>query len=369
MIDVVGTGLEPRWASAPGTTIASVLSERDVSHSEFAGQVGLQQTEVERLLAGDLSITVGLARRLAEVVGASATFWLTREAQYLEDRARVEADRWSQELPLGQMASFGWVEEPRTWQERISVCLDFFDVADVETWEARYDRQVVSTHYRTSPSYDLELPAATVWFRAAERVVDARRDIPKFDREGFARSLSAVRHLTRQRDPEEFIPELVSIGAEHGVHIVVVRAPTGCPASGACRMYRDRPLIQLSARHLTDDHFWYTFFHEAGHVVNHPLERGFIDILEAEDGDAFEHEADEFSTECLLGPNAPQFRKPRRSPWSHRDVVREAAALDVAPGILVGQLQHAEAVPNSHLNRLKRRYAWHGDRLVAARTR
>lgn len=366
---MVGTGLDPRWASAPGATIASALSERDISPSDFARQVGLQDVEVQRLLAGDLSITVNLARRLAEVVGASTSFWLTREAQYHEDRARVVADRWSQELPIAQMASFGWVPKPRTWQERISVSLEFFGVADVETWEEQYDRQVVSTHYRTSPSFDLEFPATTVWFRAAERVVDARGDIPEFDREGFARALPGVRPLTRQRDPEDFVPELVSMGAEHGVHIVVVRAPSGCPASGASRIYNERPLIQLSARYLTDDHFWFTLFHEAGHVVNHPLEQGFIDILESEDDDMFEREANDFSTECLLGPEGRQLCQTGRHRWSHRDVIREAAALDIAPGVLVGQLQFADALPKSHLNRLKRRFAWNGSRLVASPSR
>ena len=112
---MVGTGLEPRWASPPGATISAVLAERQLSPSQFAAAMDLDTTETERLLVGELSITVDLARRLAEVVGASATFWLTRDAQYLEDRARVDADRWSQNLPLNQMASFGWVERPRTW--------------------------------------------------------------------------------------------------------------------------------------------------------------------------------------------------------------------------------------------------------------
>lgn len=365
---MVSTGLDPRWASAPGATIASALAERGVSSAEFAKQVGLQHNEAQKLLTGEFSITVKLARRLAEVVGASATFWLTREAQYLEDRARVEADRWSQELPIAQMASFGWIEKPKTWQERISASLDFFGVEDVGTWAARYDQRVLSTHYRTSPSFDLEFPATTVWFRAAEREVDARGTVPEFNRGGFAQALPAVRRLARQRDPERFVPELVRIGADFGIHIVVVRAPAGCPASGACRLYNSRPLIQLSARYLTDDHFWFTLFHEIGHVVNHSLERGFIDIFEAEDDDLVEREANDFSTDCLLGPDGLQFRPTGQLRWGYRDVIREAVSRDMAPGVLVGQLQHAGIVPRSHLNRLKRRFAWNGTRLVYATT-
>src|SRR5690606_37990218 len=141
--------------------------------------------------------------------------------------------------------------------------------------------------------------------------------------------------------PQKFIPELVRIGALQGVHIAVVRAPAGCPASGACRMYRERPLIQLSARYLTDDHFWFTLFHEAGHVVNHSLSRGFIDIPDGASDDKFEREANEFATECLLGPDGRRLRHTGPLPWSHRDVIREAADLGIASGVLVGQLQHA----------------------------
>lgn len=362
---MLGTGLEPRWASPPGATILSALEERDVSLSEFGIQIGLDQSEVRRLLVGDLPITVDIARGLVDAVGASTAFWLTRDAQYLEDKARVQADRWSNQLPISQMVSFGWVENPKTWQERISVSLDFFGIADVETWEAQYERQVFGTRYRTSPSFDLKSPATTVWFREAERVVDARGNLPVFDPEGFAGALPSVRHMTRQHDPEKFIPDLVGVGAEHGVHIAVVRAPSGCTASGACRTYNGRPLIQLSARYLADDHFWFTFFHEAGHVLHHSLEQGFVDMGQSMDDDVLEREANEFATECLIGPNARQFYQPDSKRWSHRDVIREAVALDVAPGVLVSQLQHADVLPKSHLNRVKRRYRWDRNRLLA----
>ena len=359
-----GTGLEPRWASAPGATIASALAERDVTSETFAAQVGLAGDDVERLLAGDLRITVELARKLAEVVGASATFWLTREAQYLEDRARVDADHWAQDLPVTQMTSFGWVDKPHDWRERIAICFDFFGINGVDDWEHRYARKVAAIHFRTSPTFDLDSTATTVWFRAAERQVDSRPPIPAFDRDGFAASLESVKKLTRQRDPQTFLPRLQEACVSHGVHLVVLPAPKGCPASGASRIYLDRPLIQLSARFLSDDQFWFTFFHEAGHVVSHDLDDGFIDVMDDEGADSLEDEANEFAHECLWGPGPHQGRAPQR--WSHREVIRTAHELGIAPGILVGQLQHSGALPKSHLNGLKRRYAWVGSELRVA---
>lgn len=360
------TGLSPRWASAPGTTIASALAEREVATTDFAAMMELSTDDAERLLDGDLAITVSLARRLSDVIGASSTFWLTREAQYVEDRARVEADHWAQRLPVSQMASFGWISKPRTWQEQIAVCLDFFDVPDVDTWEARYDQEVVATHYRRSPSFDLDPAPTTAWLRAAERLVQPLDGLPAFDKAALAAIVPMLRRLTRERDPERFIPQLVEMSARCGVRVAVVPSPRGCPASGASRSYLGRPLIQLSARHLTDDHFWFTLFHEVGHVLNHPLEQGFIDIFESGEDDRFEDEANHFASECLLGLHSDEVRRPGGRRWSHREVIRQAMALDIAPGVLVGQLQHSGALPVSHLNGLKRRYRWDGTRLLMA---
>jgi plasmid maintenance system antidote protein VapI len=375
---MMATGLEPRWASPPGATIASVLAERDISTPDFGRRVGLQEEEVRRLLAGDLPITVDLARRLAQIVGATTNFWLTREAQFLEDRARVDADLWSRQLPIQQMAAFGWVDKPKTWKDRIALSLEFFGVSSVEAWEEHYDRQVYASHYRTSPTYELDPLAATVWLRAGERLVKSRGPIPQFDHEAFAAAIPRFRQLTRRRDPELFIPELVATSATCGVHVAVVRAPSGCPASGASRIYDSRPLIQLSARYLTDDHFWFTFFHEVGHVLNHHLDRGFLDILESTvtdeepageetgTGDELEQEANAFATGCLLGEDAEHVLARDSGRWSHRSIIREAVRLGIAPGILVAQLQNAGVIPRSHFNRLKRTYAWDLDRLVPA---
>lgn len=358
------TGLIPRWASAPGATISSALSERRITPAHFAAMMDISQREADQLLDGDLAITVSLARRLSEIVGASSTFWLTREAQYVEDRARVEADTWAQRLPVTQMAAFGWIDKPETWQEKIEICLDFFDVPDVDAWEARYDHVVASAHYRTSPSFDLDPAITTAWFRAAERLAETRSMLPAYDKVAFGAALPDIRQLTRERDPVRFVPQLVAISARCGVDVVVLPAPKGCPASGAVRSHRGRPLIQLSARHLSDDHFWFTFFHEAGHVLNHRLEHGFIDMFEGVEEDDFEAEANDFASECLLGPYGSDLRYRKAGGWSHREVVRLAQSLEISPGVLVGQLQHSGAVPINHLNRLKRRYQWKNNRLV-----
>ena len=352
------SGLAPRWASAPGETIASALSEREMSRNELATGLGLDIEQTDRLLRGDLSITISLARRLADIVGGSTRFWMTREAQYLDDLARVKADRWSQEFPVAQMASFGWITRPKTWRDRIEECLRFFDVEDVDEWDDRYGKDLEAAHFRTSATFELESAATTAWFRAGERAAEHAPDLPPYDAGVFESAMPAIRQLTRVKEPERFVPELIERCASAGVRVVLVRAPKGCPASGAARLHDGQPMIQLSARHLTDDHLWFTFFHEAGHVVRHDLDTAFVDVLDSDSQDDLEQDANDFASGWLMG----RFRIGPGA-VSRRDIIRAAHANDVAPGVVVGQLQHRGQVRPDQHNGLKRRYLWNGTSL------
>ena len=72
----------PQWTSPPGHTIADLMSSREISPSDLARVLDRSITFVERLLEGREAITLGVARRLQDVIGGSATFWLTRDRQY-----------------------------------------------------------------------------------------------------------------------------------------------------------------------------------------------------------------------------------------------------------------------------------------------
>jgi Zn-dependent peptidase ImmA (M78 family) len=111
----------------------------------------------------------------------------------------------------------------------------------------------------------------------------------------------------------------------------------------------------LSFRHLSDDHFWFTFFHEAGHLLLHG-ERGVF--LEGDDtpSNGEEEEANKFAA-CILVP--PEFQSSFLNLRADaRTVIRFAMRAGIAPGIVVGQLQHLDHLRHNQLNRLKRYYVW-----------
>lgn len=355
----------PRWASPPGATIRDVLDERQMTSMRLAEALQIDMTAVEELISGRAQMTVGLARKLADHVGATVEFWLMRDAQYREDIVRSEGDKWAGDLPIKHMESLGWITSPGDWKARLNSCLQFFEVCDLRDWQARYQPILQGSHFRSSSASRQNPGAVLAWLRQGEIVTSDRQKIP-WNPGGFRASLQRARSLTRERDPSRFVPALANLCAESGVGFAVVRAPEGCPVSGVARFTRNNePMIVLSARYLADDHFWFTFFHEAGHLLLHGPGNVYLDddpeLRGESDVPAVELEANKFAETVLIPGGIPA--KIQTGRLSARDAVRASRDLGVGPGILVGQLQHRKIIGFDTLNALKRRYKWVGPNL------
>ena len=122
-------------------------------------------------------------------------------------------------------------------------------------------------------------------------------------------------------------------------------------------MTPNKALIQLNLRYKTDDQLWFTFFHEAGHIIRHGKRDVFIDIEVSKPNDAREEEASNFAANLLIPP-VKYVDFIRRDDRSKASIRRFASEIGIAPGIVVGRLQHDGILPYSHCNDLKNWLAW-----------
>ena len=355
---------EPDWVSPPGDTILDLLEEKDWTQTELATRTGFTRKHVNELVSGKATLLPETALKLESTVGGSAQFWLTREAQYREALARSEAETvfgqqsaWLAELPVADMARLGWVKRAKTESRQVAECLQYFGVASVAAWRERYEQPLAA--FRASGKLACSPGATAAWLRQGER--EAENVVCKpFDERGFRGVLGTLRGLTRQTDSAVFAPRLTALCAAHGIAVVFVPTPRRCPASGATRwLSPDKALLQLSLRYKTNDHLWFTVFHEAGHLLLHGKRLLFIEGT-ASVSVEHEAEADEFARDLLIPPAAakalPRLRR------SHADVRAFAERVGVAPGIVVGRMQKEGIVDWSQLNALKVHYAWAGTR-------
>lgn len=358
---MVEAGFNPNWFSKPGDTLSVLMHRQSLSTIEVAKLLDSDIGTVRRLIAGLAPIDDRLAEAIAVHIGGSPQFWRKRQfvyeaalaqaAERFTDQARTE---WLKAIPLADIALLT-VNDRASKQAQLMSSLAYFGVSDADEWLERYAKALDNVAFRTSRAFTAHVGATAAWLRQGE--LEASMMICKPWSAGkLLDRLDEIRRLARAKAPRYFLPKLRQLCAETGVAVVVVKAPSGCRASGATRFIApDRAMINLSLRYRSDDHFWFTLFHEIGHLLLHGESATFVDSdMTAQD--AREAEANSFAADVLI----PQQRQDelRALPARRDPVLRFAASLGIPPGIVVGQAQHRKIFAERQLNYLKRRFQW-----------
>lgn len=346
---------QPNWASVPGNTIRDVITKKNYSVSTLASEMKTTTEFIYDLISGQNAITPEVANSLSKYLGASPDFWLKREEQYRNTLAHnYSPEAWVKELPIKDMVKFGWI---RDVADKATECLNFFDVPDVKTWRMKYSELLQATSFRTSPTFKTDQAATAAWIRFGE-ISASKMNCKKWDEDFFEKSLYEIRTLTRKKSPKDFLPELLQFCADSGVAVVIARTPFGCRASGATKfLNNDKAMLMLSFRYLSDDHFWFTFFHEAGHIMLHKSKSAIIEENSSDKNQSDEEkEANIFAGEILIPHELQGELSHLRG--NKRNIISFAMKAGVSPGIVVGQMQHHGIIDHKYLNSYKRRYDW-----------
>ena len=352
---------QPDYAVAPGTILAERLEAHDMSFADFARRCGRSPKLISEIVAGKAPVEPETALQFEKVTGVAAHIWLGIEADYRLHRAQ-EAERkqagksaeWAKRFPVNTLVKLGVMEKPPSAAAKVPGLLAFFGVASVEAWAVKYGAK--SVNYRHSPSFKSDECALATWRRLGEFEAE-RQTCAEFNAARFKRSLGEIRALTR-----EPFGEAIRRAGEHcndsGVVLALIPPLPKAAISGAAWwLSSQKAVIALSARHKTDDHLWYTLFHEAAHILLHSKREVFIDSKE-NGAEAHEAEANRWAADFLIaGEDWERFVE--AGPKSITIVRRFAEEQGIAPGIVVGRLQHERRLPWGHpLNRLKKRLEW-----------
>jgi HTH-type transcriptional regulator/antitoxin HigA len=354
----------PDTASPPGETLEEVLDSRGMSQAELAERMGRPKKTINEIVKGKAAITAETALQFERVLGISAAFWIAREQNYRESLARArealelekQAD-WLDQVPYRAMVKLGWVTEHREKVRQLEEVLRFFAVASPSSWQGVWG--AANLVFRRSSAFESHPGAVAAWLRKGE--LEAASQQPNdYDVDAFKRVLDRVRSLTREL-PSNFASVVTQECNAAGVCIAFVPELPGTRAWGATRwLTPTRPLIQLSLRYKTDDHLWFTFFHEAAHIILHGRRDVFLEGDEQEQNEK-EAEADAFARDWLI-PEA-QYRVFRRlGAFSCAAASRFAFELGIAAGIVVGRLQHDGHLDRTQCNNLKKKVDWVPDR-------
>jgi HTH-type transcriptional regulator / antitoxin HigA len=348
---------ERELLSKPGDTILETLEELRMSQADLAKRMGKTPSKINDLISGKEPITIATAIQLEKILGIATQFWMNRETLYREQLSRIEQEEaleecidWLKQQPIKQLKEYGYIKSDKVGTPMVEEFLKFYAVDSPKQWEEVYAAEFANTSFRRSKDNAIAIGSITAWLRIGEIEI-SKIKLPEFDKIKFKKTLESVLVLVEEH-PEDFAEKLKELARQSGVAVVYTIGLPNTSISGAVRWIGKNPLIQLTDRYKTNDQFWFTFFHEVGHIYLHGKKDIFIEEFEGyELNKEKENEANYFAANWLLSENFIQDLPDKE--LTLRDIRLIAAKYKTHPAIVLGRLQKLNRVKYSFGNDLR----------------
>lgn len=323
----------------PGYYIKEIIEESGLTQEDFAKRLDTTPKNLSYLVRGEQSLSVDIAMKLSRMLGTSLNYWLNLQQTYdaliaeMNYQGEMEAERMVfKELDYGYFKkNFNLPDLPRKIDEQIDCLRKFLQVSTLTVFKKR--DMAVSFRNCGKDMNDNNVVKANIMVQIAinkARVVEA----PKFNRNKFEEVAEFALSLTRNH--MEFYPILRQKFKEAGVIFVVLPNLPGSKTNGATKKIGDNILLMVNNRRLYSDSFWFTLFHEIGHIMNGDYGITF-------EGEDCEDAADKYAEDKLIPPDAYRtFVQTNR--FDVDSIRRFANSIDRDPGIVLGRLKNDEKV-------------------------
>lgn len=342
----------PQIVLHPSVTLLEKLDEMGMSRKEFALRTEKPEQTIIAVLKGESSITPEMAILFENVTRIPASFWINKQARYNEFKAREKqmetirsASEWTKQFPYAQMANLGWVPSTRNLEEKSINLFSYFGVSSNVAWENLYMKSELKVAAYTTLKHTIDPHSISAWLRRGE-IQATEIETPAFNPKIFKHNLYIIKTIMAKQ-PSGFFTNLQKLCLEAGVKVFYTPKLPKVPLSGSTRWINDNPIIQLTARYNQNDRFWFTFFHEAGHILLHGKKYISLENIDFSEADPLkEQEAHEFAEEWTFSSDQ---EKEVLSSFSltEDDIISYAEKFNTHPAIIIGRFHHKGLIPFS----------------------
>ena len=346
----------------PGEYFAEVLKEKGISQAEIARRMGRPAQAINEIIRGQKAITSETALQLERSLGVPAHIWIGLEVRYRLIKARqLEMRQLRKDLPLltqipyQNLARMGFVKKTRNKLDQIRELHRFFGVSALSNIA---DVKAYVPAFRLARRRNASPYALVAWLKCAE-ILAQETQAKSFNKESLHSSIPKIRELTLE-PPDVFKSKLEKMLSDCGVAVVFMpHLPKTYAHAAAFWLAEEKAVIVISIRGSWADIFWFSLFHELAHILLQKKHQTFIDDGEVSpEMQGQEEEANSLAKDQLIHPDDYQ-RFISLSSLTANSIREFANQVGIAPGIVVGRLQHdGHLRQDSRLNMLRERFKW-----------
>lgn len=338
----------------PGYYIKELVEESGLTQEDYAKRLDTTPKNLSVLLRGEQSLSNDIAMKLSRLTGTTIGYWLNLQkaydslvAEFASDQELKEERKVFDYLDYKYFrTNFELKDCPRNKDEQAIETRKFLNVSTL----CALKKKDMAVNFRsTAKVSEASIVKANAMVQIATNIA-LNEDAPKFDKKKFEKAIEYA--LTQTTNHEGFYRNIRKAFYDAGVVFVILPNMPGSNTNGATKKVGDNIMIMVNDRRLNADTFWFTLFHEIGHVNN-----GDYGISFEEEKGKTEEMADTYAQNMLIDPvEYKEFIRARR--YDAESIKRFAEKIDRDPGIVLGRLQNDGRVGynNKSLNSLKHKY-------------
>lgn len=338
-------GLSREMIIHPGETLKEVLEDRGMTQLELSIRTGVTSKHISTILSGEKNISVSFAKKLEYALNIDAEFWMKLQTAY--DKELIEFDEINsiteKELSIAKqlksvfdfLVNKALIPSCTLAEQKVLELRKFLNISNLTSIPSL----VSSGAFRAQTSVIVDEYTLYAWQRVCE-VITSDIEAESFDfqkqKENIISILPQIKKLMFKKQ-EEFVLELKNLFAKNGIAFAIAPCFKGAPVQGFIKHTNDeKTLLCMTFRQKRADIFWFSLFHELGHLINGDGKKKFIDFESVESEQ--EKKADSFAQNQLINKkDYDKFLKERD--FSLEKITVFAKEQNVLPCIVIGRLQ------------------------------
>lgn len=325
----------------PGYYIKEIIDESGLSQKDFAGRLDTTPKNLSILVRGEQSLSIDIAMKLSRMLGTSVEYWLNLQKNYDALIVEIESEKeLEQEKRIFKYFHYAYFKEhfglpdlPRKTNEQIKYVREFLNVASLSVFTK--PNMAVSFRSMSENLKEANIARANAMVQIAINEALAT-EVPKYDKKKFEEAVEYALTLTTEH--KNFYPLIKKSFADAGVIFVVLPNLPGSGINGATKKVGQNVMLMVNDRRFYSDTFWFTLFHEIGHIIN-----GDYGITFEGEHDDQEDAADKYAEDKLIPPDAYKSFLEKQQ-YGEQEIRLFAQSIGRDPGIVLGRLQKDKKV-------------------------
>lgn len=293
--------------SHPGQVLLSEITKLGMSQKELALRTGVSEKHISTVINGVKDISSTFGRKLDIALGSKKGYWAKLQSEYDQYQLALGAEN---DISSDEIAVLSQLKEVMsTFLKKGYIHNDCGDTQKVLQMREvlRVNDLTVIPQITYSAAYRAQIKGSTninpfvlfAWQRMCELETEKANSKSCFNVELLRDSIPSIKQTMFEADINNAVSNLKQIFANCGVSFEVVEHFRGAPVQGFIKQTdKDKVILCLTIRGKKADRFWFSLFHEIGHLINGDLNVRFVDFDSVKS--ETEAAADKFARNTLI---------------------------------------------------------------------